>query len=411
MATTDVSPAPSGQTTPAGVTLAILGFSLVQPTERSSSGSVFRNEFLIDKYKALPFVKDIVLVWRGKRSDTQPAKKYEDSPQAGSTAIQKGPIDYGVARTNININNGQYLHERGFRGAGIDIAVIDAGFKGLDKNPAFKDVHIKGAKSFVYENDDPYSIDDHGVWVTSCMAVNMPGNYVGTAPEANYWLFRTEDQSSEYPIEEDYWINAAEYADSVGVDIINSSLSYTNGYSFPTQFYTFKDMDGKTALASRAANVAARKGILIVNCAGNDHSWVGTPADSPNVLTVGAVDQSLNADLFTAYGLTSDNRIKPDVMALGGNAFVINGLGKSEQRSGTSYASPIMCGQAACLWQAFPSLTNLEIQDLIRRSGDKAVRPEIPFGYGIPNRETAAGLVRMNRSARSPVSQATKKTR
>jgi len=352
------------------------------------------DQFLIDRFKALPFVKDVELVWQGKRSATQPIKKYEDVPQAGSKKTENAPMDYGAARINIGINSGQYLHEKGFRGAGIDIAVIDAGFKGMNNNPAFRDVHIKGAKSFVYENDDPYSIDEHGVWVTSCMAVNMPGYYVGTAPQASYWLFRTEDQSSEYPIEEDYWINAAEYADSAGVDIINSSLSYTNGYSFPAKIYTFKDMDGKTALASRAANIATRKGILIVNCAGNNHSWVGTPADSPNVLTVGAVDPSLNADLFTAYGVTSDNRIKPDVMALGGNAFVINSSGKIENRSGTSYASPIMCGLAACLWQAFPSLTNLELMDLIKKSGDRAARPEIPFGHGLPNMEIAAGLIK-----------------
>lgn len=172
----------------------------------------------------------------------------------------------------------------------------------------------------VYENDDPYALDSHGIWVTSCMAVNLPGKYIGTAPEANYWLLRTEDQASELPIEEDYWVSAAEYADSVGVDIINSSLYYNTFHSFVDSRYRFEDMDGKTAFATKGANVAASKGILIVNCAGNDGTWVGTPADSPNVLTVGSLNYRLNIDHFTSFGVTIDGRMKPDVLAMGGGA-------------------------------------------------------------------------------------------
>ena len=376
--------------------IAQVGGKIVAKSKWLNTVSVHcQDQFLIDQYKALPFVKEVILVWQGKRSGSLGTEKYKDIPQTRSPQTEISPLDYGTALNNISVNNGQYVHDKGYTGAGIDIAVIDAGFINLKNNAAFKNLSIKGAKSFVFENDDPYSIDSHGIWVTSCLAANVPGYYVGTAPEANYWLLRTEDQSSEYPIEEDYWVNAAEYADSAGVDIINSSLSYSTGYTFLSEvLYTFKDMDGKTALASRGANMAASKGILIVNCAGNDQSWVGTPADSPNVLTVGSVNAKLEADIFTSFGITTDKRMKPDVIARGGGAAVINVLGKSEFRSGTSYASPIICGLAACLWQAYPTLTNLELIDIIRKSGDRASSPVIPYGYGIANMETASALAR-----------------
>lgn len=350
------------------------------------------DEFLIDKYKALPFVKDVILVWEGKRKEISTAPKYIDVPQIGANHTPDVPLDYGTAFNNINVNNGQALHNKGFRGEGVDIAVIDAGFINFKANPAFKNVNVKGAKSFVYENDNPYSKDNHGIWVTSCMATNLPGTYVGTAPEANYWLLRTEDEATEYPIEEDYWVNAVEYADSVGVDIINSSLYYATGYYFPSARYKFEDMDGKTALATRGANVAASKGIFIVNCAGNEGPWVGTPADSPHVLAVGSVSSKLNIHTFTAWGITIDGRMKPDVVAMGGSASVINESGNSETRSGTSYASPIMCGLAACLWQAYPKLTNAELMQVIRQSADRAAKPEVPYGYGIANMQKAMEL-------------------
>jgi len=354
-----------------------------------------RDQFLIDKYKSLPFVKEVILVYVGKRKESSAAPKYTDSPQAGSLGNLGTSIDYGSAALNINTVKGEALHQQGFKGAGMDIAVIDAGFLQLKNNPAFSNIHIKGARSFVYENDDPYSIDTHGVWVTSCMATNKPGSYVGTAPEANYWLLRTEDSATEFPIEEDYWTSAIEFADSVGVDLVNSSLSYSDGYSYLTKRYTASDMDGKTALASRAANMAFKKGIFIVNCAGNEQKWVGAPADSPVVLTLGSINSSGTQNSFTSWGITADGRIKPDVMAMGGGASVINTAGTAENRSGTSYASPIMCGLAACLWQAYPTLTNSDLLEVIRKSADRASNPVLPFGYGIADMKKAMELARI----------------
>lgn len=355
--------------------------------------------FLIDNYKNLPFVHSAEKVWEGPRETSTEKGKYKDIPQRVSNTTPNNKLDYGGAASNININNGQVLHENGFKGAGIDIAVIDAGFLNLKNNPAFKNVNIKGAKSFVYENDDPYAVDMHGVWVSSCMAVNQPGTYVGTAPEANYWLLRSEDQSSEQHVEEDYWASAAEFADSVGVDIINSSLYY-GPESFYNPAYQFEEMDGKTTFATRAANIAASKGILIVNCAGNDRSWVGSPADSPHVLTVGAVYDNRRVAYFTSWGVTVDGRMKPDVMALGGGAWVIGESGVGETRSGTSYSSPILCGLAACLWQAYPQLSNKELMDVIRKSGDRINTPVIPYGYGIPDMKKAMEIAKEIKKSR-----------
>lgn len=375
--------------------IAEVGGTIVAQSKWLNTVSVsVQDQFLVDKYKALAFVKEVVLVYVGKRKQKTDQPGYADVPQVGSSGNSGTAIDYGSAKLNISVVKGEALHQQGFKGEGMDIAVIDAGFLQLKNNQAFNNIHIKGAKSFVYENDDPYSIDTHGVWVTSCMAVNKPGTYVGTAPEANYWLLRTEDGATEFAIEEDYWTSAIEFADSVGVDLVNSSLSYSDGYSYLTKRYTAADMDGKTAMATRAANMAFSKGIFIVNCAGNEEKWVGTPADSPGVLTLGAISSNGARSAFTSWGITADGRMKPDVMALGSGASVINTSGLAESRSGTSYASPIMCGLAACLWQAYPKLTNEDLLDVIRKSADRANRPELPFGYGIADMQKAMELAK-----------------
>ena len=349
--------------------------------------------FLMDKLKQLPFVEDVVLVWTTNKPVVLNAKKNIDRV---SSVLKNRSVDsvYGSAFDNINLNKGQVLHNQGFKGAGIDIAVIDAAFVGITSNPQLKNMHIKGAKSFIYEDQDPYGTDDHGVWTTSCMATNMPGYYVGTAPEANYWLLRSEDINSEYPVEQDYWVAAIEYADSVGVDIVNTSLYYI--YSdFAPYHYKFENLDGKTEIATQGANMAADKGILIVCCAGNESSWVGTPCDSPNVLAVGAVNNKGIISDFSSFGLTVDGRIKPDVVALGSDAAVISQSGTYiDYRNGTSYSSPILCGLAACLWQANPKLTNKQVIDIIRKSADRYNNPQLPYGYGIPNMQKAYELAR-----------------
>jgi subtilisin family serine protease len=333
-----------------------------------------------------------VLVWKSNKPVVLNSKKRINIP---SEKIQNlSDIKYGSAFDNINLNNGQFLHELGYKGSGMDIAVIDAAFVDITSNPQLKNIHIKGAKSFIYEDQDPYGTDSHGVWTTSCMATNMQGYYVGTAPEANYWLLRSEDIDTEYPVEQDYWVAAIEYADSVGVDVVNTSLYYTSSDFAPYKF-KFENLDGKTEIATRGANMAADKGILIFCCAGNLGSWIGTPGDSPNVLTVGAVNnKGIIAD-FSSFGLTVDGRIKPDVVALGSGAAVIPVSGSFiDHRFGTSYSSPILCGLAACLWQSNPNLTNKQLLDIIKKSADRYNNPLLPYGYGIPNMQKAYELSR-----------------
>jgi hypothetical protein len=363
-----------------------IGGTIVTQSKWLNTVSVYTTDLLsLYKYKELPFVKDVLITWQGTKVEQSEAYNSDGvSSPAGTPPNNstKNAAYYGAAWNNISINNGQAIHEKGYTGTGIDIAVIDGGFKGLNTNPSFQNTHIKAAKSFVFENHNPYAIDEHGVWVTSCMSTNRPGYYVGTAPDANYWLLRSEDDSSEFPIEEDYWVAAIEFADSAGVDIVNTSLYYTY-HDGETDNYKFENMDGKTAMASRAANIAADKGIFIVACAGNDQSWVGTPADSPNVLTVGSVNSKRTIDVFTSYGITTDGRIKPDVVSLGGGASVITAEGTFMNRSGTSYASPIICGLAACLLQAYPKLNNHELLEIMRKSADRYAHPELPYGYGI----------------------------
>lgn len=346
----------------------------------------FTDVALLDKYKQLPFVENTFMVWMGDEIAKKSTKEITQNLRSSNGILNKHENDsayYGSAWININKNKGQVLHELGYRGAGIDIAVIDDAFLGIKSNPTLSNINIKGAKSFIYESKNPFETYSHGVWVTSCMATNKPGYYVGTAPEANYWLMRTEDSSSEYPIEQDYWVAAIEYADSVGVDVVNTSLYYTFS-QFPPYKYNWENMDGKTEMASRGANMAAGKGIFIVCCAGNELSWVGTPGDSPNVLTVGAIGAS--------NGITVDGRIKPDIISFSLWAQVIDINGDASLRIGTSYSSPIICGLAACLWQAYPMLTNKELMEIIKKSADQYNNPQLPFGYGIPNMERALQL-------------------
>jgi len=350
---------------------------------------------MIDKYKQLPFIENTEIVWKGLKTMNKSGKYLYENLKTTNEGLNKSGFDsvfYGAAWNNIKTNNGQFLHEMGYKGAGIDIAVIDAGFLNIKTNPSLSSINIKGAKSFIYENTNPYDIE-HGAWVTSCMAANVPGYYVGTAPEANYWLFRTEDMSSEYPVEQDYWVAALEYADSVGIDIVNSSLYYKYK-DMPPYKYLWENLDGKTEMASRGANMAAEKGIFIVCCAGNDHSYIGTPGDSPNVLTVGSVNTWGLIDNFTSFGITVDGRIKPDVVALGGGACVIDIYGNVAIKFGTSYASPNICGLAACLWQAYPQLSNKELLDIIRKSANRYSNPELPYGYGVPDIQKAMQLAR-----------------
>lgn len=296
---------------------------------------------------------------------------------------------YGADEAQIAALGGIALHHEGYTAKGITIAVLDGGFMNVDRIPAFADVDIKGTLDFVKTNpQNPYTETDHGTKVLSAMAVCQPHVYVGTAPSAAYWLLRCEDQQTEQPVEEDYWAMAAEFADSVGVDVINSSLGY-NLFDNRADNHRYADMDGLSTLISRTASMLARKGIVLVSSVGNTgmSPWkkLTFPADAIDILSVGALTPELTNASFSSVGPTQDGRVKPDVMAIGSPASVISGRGTLVQDMGTSFAAPTVCGLVACLWQALPHKTATEIIDIVRQSGSNRLTPDNIYGYGTPN--------------------------
>lgn len=300
-----------------------------------------------------------------------------------------GADDYGKAAVNIDMLNGRELHKMGYRGKGITIAVFDGGFMNADRIPALKNAHVLGAKDFVaFKTEDIFKEGDHGTRVLSTMATDVKGAFIGTAPDAEYWLFRTEDNYTEFPVEEDYWAAAAEYADSLGVDIISSSLGYQDfdDHALDHQYY---ELDGNHTLISRTSSRLSSKGIIHVNSAGNDgnDAWkkVNFPADSRDILAVGAVTRRGNNANFSSVGPSDDGRVKPDVMALGSAAATIGGRGTINSDMGTSFACPIMAGMVASLWQSAPDKTASQVMDAVRRSGDNYETPNNVYGYGIPD--------------------------
>lgn len=298
-------------------------------------------------------------------------------------------VTYGNGKEQIEMVSGQQLHRIGMKGKGITIAVLDGGFQNADVIPAFHHANIAGHKDFVYPNSPFFFQEtDHGTKVLSAMAVNEPEVLIGTAPEARYWLLRCEDQQTEQPVEEDYWAFAAEFADSIGADIISSSLGY-NDYDGDSAYYHQRDLDGQTALISHTASMLARKGIVLVNSAGNSGMgpWkkIAFPADANDILTVGALNTEKKNAPFSGVGPTQDGRVKPDVMALGSPAALISGRGTIVRDMGTSFSTPIVAGLVACLWQALPDKTAQEIIELIRQTSSSYQNPDNIYGYGVPN--------------------------
>ena len=341
---------------------------------------------LIDRIAALPFVLSTEKVWISPGAG-KPSMATERDSVLNQPTIHPDSI-YGRAITQIQMSNGDKLHEAGFKGQGMTIAVIDAGFHNVDKITAMQNIRILGTKDFVNQQADIFAECSHGMSVLSCIGMNRPDIMTGTAPEASFWLLRSEDEYSEHLVEQDYWSAAVEFADSVGVDVINTSLGY---YSFDdkSKNYKYRDLDGRHALMSRQASHIADKGMILVCSAGNSGagSWkkITPPGDADNVLTVGAIDKRAVLATFSSVGNTADHRVKPDVVAVGVGSDVIRTDGNQGRANGTSFSSPIMCGMVTCLWQACPTLTAKEVIELVRRSGDRAGFPDNIYGYGVPD--------------------------
>lgn len=339
---------------------------------------------IINEIKLLPFVKEVKVVWMGSSNPGEKVIKRDSV----SNEMKYYDNFYGAGEEQIRISGVDNLHDKGFRGENMTIAVIDAGFHNLDRITGMDNIKILGVKDFVDPSSDIYAENSHGLSVLSCIAMNKPNYMVGTAPNASFWLLRSEDESSEHLIEQDYWSAAVEFADSVGVDVINTSLGY-NEFDDASQNYKYKDLNGKYALMSRQASKIADKGMILVSSAGNAGagSWkkITAPGDAENIITVGAVNSEGLLAPFSSVGNTADGRIKPDVVAVGWKSDVMQTDGVIGKANGTSFASPIMCGMIACLWQACPQLTAIELIELVRKSGDRADFPDNIYGYGIPN--------------------------
>lgn len=303
---------------------------------------------------------------------------------------------YGNAATQINQLNGTTLHNNGFRGQGIQIGILDAGFSNVDVNRGFDSLRLQGrllgTKDIILPGNNVFREHTHGAQVLSTMAGNIDGQYIGTAPKASFWLIRTEYDPTEYLSETDFWVSGIEFADSAGVDVINSSLGYTT-FNDPSMNFTYNDMNGKVSRASRAATMAAEKGIIVCNSAGNDggKSWnyLGVPADADKIFTVGSVTSANTPSSFSSFGPSADQRIKPDVCAMGSLSCVIFPDGVISTNNGTSFSSPIMAGMLSCLLQRYKAFDPNPVMSVFYRavieSCNNYATPTPQSGYGIPD--------------------------
>lgn len=316
----------------------------------------------------------------------------------------KPTYNYGDATNQIEMLGGDFLHENGYTGAGIHIAVIDAGFPNVNTLGAFsglrKNNQILGGYDFVNRSTNFYTGNSHGTHVLSDIAAYKENDFIGTAPDASFYLFRTEDAASETPLEETLWVEAAERSDSLGVDIINTSLGYTT-FDNSNYNYSYSDMNGETTFITRGAEIGSSRGMLLVTSAGNSGNspwkYISAPADANSVFTVGAVNSVETIASFSSYGPTADGRVKPDVLGQGQNVYIVNYIsGNNALSNGTSFSSPVMTGVIACFWQAFPNKTNMEIMDIVRKSADRYSNPTDHYGYGVPDFEAAFNVTLSN---------------
>lgn len=354
----------------------------------------------INALKLLPYVDRVDFANRLLNTAKTTSVQRLQSEPINKTLETAVNFNYGTSENQIQMLKGDLLHQQNYTGSGKIIAVLDSGFLGVDTAQPFQRLRdnnqILGGYDYVNESPNFFALDDHGTLVLSTMGGFTDGQLVGTAPDAKYYLFITEDAVSvfpysENPVEESNWVEAAEEADRLGVDIITSSLGYF-GYDNPNYSHTYSDMTGNSAFASKGANIAFDKGIIVVASAGNEgekiEKHIGIPAEALNVLAVGAVDSNRNYASFSSQGPSADGRVKPDVMAQGKVSVLSDVSGTITTANGTSFSCPILAGMVACLWQAFPTKTNQEIKQLVIQSAynySPIIEDRIKYGYGIPD--------------------------
>ena len=358
----------------------------------------------INKIRSFPFVKSATGM--GNRVITSPVDdKFKEESKTfalPATSLQRNMADvynYGNSYNQVHIHEGEFLHNKGFRGENVQIAVLDAGFRQYRTITAFDSVRmggqVLGERDFVAFDNSVNEDDSHGMFVFSIMSANWPGRMVGTAPKASYWLIRTENAFTEFPVEEHNWVAGAEFADSSGVDMISSSLGYFD-FDDPSFDHTYNDFYKNATMITRGATTAAKKGLIVMNSAGNEgnSSWkyIGFPADADSVCAVGAVNASGIIGSFSSYGFPG--KVKPNISSVGVGTVIANFDNNPTSGNGTSYSNPNIAGLVACLWQAFPQFNNMKILDAVYKSSDRFNAPNDRYGFGIPNFKTAYRMLK-----------------
>lgn len=355
---------------------------------------------LIRTIATLPFVQMVQLTKPANILKSTPNKFKEPESEINPDV---SPLNYGNAYNQLSQLNGQYLHNQGFRGKGIQIAVLDAGFWHVNQIAAFDSLRnskrILGTRDFVDPKSVFYNQHTHGMSVLSCMGGNIPRSLIGTSPDASFYLFRSEDAATEYLIEEDNWVAAAELADSLGVDVINSSLGYYD-FDDPKMNHLYADLDGKTTRVTQGANMAFQKGILVFSSAGNEgnNSWkrIIAPSDGKDVLAIAAVDKNNIRASFSSVGPAFGGAVKPNVAAMGSATYLVTSGGVLGYSDGTSFSSPVMAGMGACLLQANPWANVKQVKMAIEQSAHQYSKPDSLLGYGIPDFEKADKYLKVN---------------
>lgn len=367
------------------------GAQLLNPSKWLNGVSVYTNsQDVVNAINALEFVETVRNCPNYPEAQRDKEIWMENEMKAsGNPVMTRGY--YGGAETQVYQLRVNELHAMGYDGAGVHIAVLDGGFIGTDTHHTFDNMReegrLLGIRDFVYGSESVYSQSTHGTSCLSTIAAYDPNNMVGTAPKASFYLFHTEDGNGENIVEEYNWVSGAELADSLGVDICTTSLGYID-FDMPQWDHPFEHFDGHTAPMSIGAEIAASRGIICTNSAGNEGDGIctlGIPADAEHIVTVGAVDGSGNRALFSSCGPTYDGRIKPDVMAMGEDTYVASGWGGYYNGSGTSFSNPVLAGAVACLRQASPNASVQEICDALRAAGNNTGNPNNYDGYGIPD--------------------------
>lgn len=356
----------------------------------------------IQALTSLSFVEKVVFADHSLNPSSKIAPKQTKSNKNISLEkleTENTTFNYGNSNTQIQMLNGHILHQQNHTGAGKIIAVMDSGFPGVNTTAPFARLRdnnlILGGFNFVNNNSNVYTLNSHGTNTLSNMGGFVDGQLVGTSPDAKYYLFVTEDVATENPIEETNWVEAAEMADSLGVDVINTSLGYYE-YDNPNYSYSYAagHINGQKAFISRGAHIAFTKGMICVTSAGNSGNSttdpnIATPADVENTVTVGAVNNAEIKASFSSVGPTSNNKQKPDLMAMGVSATVATQSGSIGLSNGTSFSSPILAGAIASFWSAFPNKTNAEIVQFVKASADRFSSPNNQYGFGIPDFQAA----------------------